>query len=87
MYDLIEFEIIGNCSDLIMVALCKLCLFGGIESELDSLFIRYSTAFMSGGNHISGCIHTNLNDHTSLLVKGIRRLRQRTFDTSAGETP
>ena len=87
MNHLVKLEIIGDCSDLIMIALCEFGFTSRIESELDSLFIRYSTAFMGGGYHISGRINAYLNDDASLLVKGIRGFRQCTFDTTSGETP
>lgn len=87
MNHLVKLEIIGDCSDLIMIALCEFGFTSRIESELDSLFIRYSTAFMRGGYYISGRIDTNLNDYASLLIKGIRGFRQCAFDATSGETP
>ena len=86
-FRLIKLEIIGNCSDLIMIALGEFRLLGSIECELDSGLVRDRTAFMHSGHHLSGGIDADLYDDTTFLIKRVGRLRQRTLDAASGEAP
>ena len=70
-----------------MVALGKFGLFGGFESDLLGLFVRYVSALDCRTNDRSCGINTYLDYNFTLLVEIVGRLRQRTLQVTSCQRP